>query len=220
MIQDLCDQGAKHVLEPDAKNVDVVVLNRNYFKDPENYNINLPELTSTSHIRFTGNTRYLEECLRQQTKADWRGHEILPLDSGGVVVLDSQGALKGKASRGIEPHMVGQLASMLREEKKAGAKWKVLASLSTISACAGMLGGLDGVIEVLNGGQKGENGEMDYMMGIRETHASGYRHTLLLVNKRDAMKVQKIEKVVSVVDSTGFSSFAQNLKKNRKKEEK
>lgn len=246
LIKDLCDQGATYpfilyirmndyfdyydtyVIHPSTANVDVVVLNRNYFKNHSDYNIDLPSLTSSLHIRFLGNTRYLEDCLSEKKRVEVRSaHEILPPKSGGVVVLHSE---NGNTVRGVEPYLVSQLASLLREEKKrvAGVKWKVVADLATISSCAGMLEGLEGAtVEVLKSGEKGKNkkgeDELDFMLGIREAHAAGYRHALLLVNKKEKVMskgVQKIEKVVSVVDAAGFSNFALNLSKERNKKKK
>lgn len=204
------------MLHPKPDNVDVVVLNRNYFKEPASYDLDLQALTSSLRVRFTGNTRWLEDCVREGSKLDLR-HEILAPHTGGVIVLDT---VKGNADsrKVLEPCIASQLASMLREEKRvAGAKWKIIAPLAVIASCAGVLEGLESTVEVLKKGEKGEKSE--FMLDVREKHALGYRHALWLVNSTDKESVRVmsgVEKVVSVVDGGGLTEFAQMLHKQRK----
>lgn len=205
-----------------------MVLNRNFFKEPANYDVNLTQLTSSLRIRFLSNTRWLEDCLRQGRRLDLR-NEILPPTSGGVIILgapsqsgNSQiGAASQSGSKGVDPHVVSQLAALLRAEKKAtGAKWKVMAPLATLTACGGMLEGLEGVAaEVLKSGAK--KGGLDFMLDVRECHVAGYRHVIAVLNKERYQEDGgggEVEKVVCVVDASGLAAFAQTLQTQRKEQ--
>lgn len=209
------------MLHPKPGNVDIVVLNRNFFKEPESHDIDLVQLTSSLHIRFLSNTRWLEDSLRAGRKLDlhsYQSKEILPPASGGVIIL---GGLS-QSAKSVDLRVVGQLASLLRDEKRlVGSKWKVIAPLATLTACGGILEGLDGVsVEVLK--TQGKGGTLDFLLGLREAHAAGYRHMLLLVNEIDKDKyknsgeLQKYEKVVAVVDNFGLITFSQTLHAQRK----
>ena len=154
--------------------------------------------------------------------------EILAPNSGGVIVLDiAKGdveAKKGNSAHGIEPRIASQLASMLRSEKKCAvaAKWKVIAPLATIGSCSGVLEGLEVTVEGMKNIKKGDKGgereRGEYMLGLRETHAVGYRHVLWLVSGRERKSVEVVggmEKVVSVVDGSGLVEFAKTLAAQR-----
>eukprot|EP00026_Physarum_polycephalum_P005342 Phypoly_transcript_05374.p1 GENE.Phypoly_transcript_05374~~Phypoly_transcript_05374.p1 ORF type:complete len:538 (+),score=161.40 Phypoly_transcript_05374:211-1824(+) len=221
LVQDLTERGATYVLRPEPNNVDVIVLSRNYFKDPASYDVNLQQLTSSLRVRFTSNTRWLEACMCEGRKVDPVQDEILPPKTGGVIVLDTPKG-KGITGNALEPRVASQLASMLREEKRAvGARWKVIAPIAMIASCAGVLEGLESMVEVqvLKSAQKeGKRGE--FMLGVREMHAAGYRHALYLVSTQEKDEVVSgmsgVEKVVGVVDGSGLTEFAQMLHAQRK----
>lgn len=219
------------MLNPQPNNVDVVVLSRNYFKEPQKYDVDLGQLTSSLHVRFLSNTQWLEDCLKHGKKLDledYRANEILPPASGGVIVLEVSSQNGNSQICGVDPSAVGRMASLIREEKRQGSKWKVMAPLAALSTCGGVLEGLDGVVEVLKrdpkSASKAAGGNMDFMLGVREAHAARYRHVLLLVSSKDQeryrggaeMGARHVDRVVTVVDAFGLSAFAQGLRAQRK----
>lgn len=222
MIKSLCNEGATYVEQPTPDNVDVVVLNRHYFQNPDNYDVDLARLAVSLRIRFVSDTKWMSNCLQQKAKVEFC-HEIFPPNSGGVIVLESfyQNGILAQKKKTLDPMLIRHITSLVRSEKKEGRKWKILASLEMLSVYGEALSALDDVVEVLKK-EKKHNSKVAAVLGVRESHAMGYRHVLLL--KKDVgfddtisdIDRHRLNHVVTCVDTHGLSSFVQTLSANRK----
>eukprot|EP01113_Clastostelium_recurvatum_P004166 TRINITY_DN11837_c0_g1_i1.p1 TRINITY_DN11837_c0_g1~~TRINITY_DN11837_c0_g1_i1.p1 ORF type:complete len:787 (-),score=192.55 TRINITY_DN11837_c0_g1_i1:52-2412(-) len=126
LIDNLRAHGAQYVTP--GGSVDLVVLNRLFFDAPSQFAgaDMLGEYRRSLTVRFVSTSTWLEKCLEQQKILPLGSYEVLPIQAGGIVLVDPATCLTGDAA------VLADLSKWIAKLHKDTAKWKVCIPLSFI----------------------------------------------------------------------------------------
>jgi len=110
--------GAIYMDEAQPHSVDIIVLNRNYFKQPSKFGFNLQNYLSTDSIKFIENSSWLQDCCSRRQLLNLKSYEILPFLSGGAIFLDSNVLF-------TDFPILTEIAALFDMEASSDFKWKL-----------------------------------------------------------------------------------------------